>query len=277
MYIGLDFGTTNSGAAVFDGQRVRVFLLDPASQFPAVMRSLLYITREHQVLVGKEAIDTYYRQNVGRATKMVQRYVGEIEMTFAEIGTFIRDVHVLVDELMPGRLLRSLKSGLATDYEGTTIFGQYYSLEELIATYLRIIRQRIESTTDEQIEGIVLGHPVNFVGGTGPADNQRALERLRRAAEAAGFSQVHFELEPVAAALDYELSVAGPQNIAVFDFGGGTLDHDYGYRPSRKTEDLCLGRGRYCGRHVRSAHCRGNASRTFRSRLALGRGSLLVP
>ena len=32
MRIGLDFGTTNSGAAVFDGQRVRVLPLDPASR-----------------------------------------------------------------------------------------------------------------------------------------------------------------------------------------------------------------------------------------------------
>ncbi|MBU0702811.1 MAG: Hsp70 family protein, partial [Chloroflexi bacterium] len=33
-----------------------------------------------------------------------------------------------------------------------------------------------------------------------------------------------FELEPVAAALHYELTVGEPQNIVVFDFGGGTLD-----------------------------------------------------
>ena len=45
MRIGLDFGTTNSGAAVYDGQRVHVFALDPFSHDPTVMRSTLYITR----------------------------------------------------------------------------------------------------------------------------------------------------------------------------------------------------------------------------------------
>jgi hypothetical chaperone protein len=40
----------------------------------------------------------------------------------------------------------------------------------------------------------------------------------------AGFREVSFELEPVAAALHYERTVGKPQNIVVFDFGGGTLD-----------------------------------------------------
>ena len=224
MRIGLDFGTTNSGAAVFDGQRVHVFPLDPASRDPTVIRSMLYVTRDQQVFIGQEAIDTYYRQNIGRPSKMVRQYIGEIEMTFAELPTFYRDVYALVDELTPGRLLRSLKSALAGGYGGTDIFGRYYELEELLAIYLQEIRERAEAETGEAVEGVVLGRPVNFVGGSGEADNQRAEGRLRRAAEMAGFRDVAFELEPVAAALHYELTVDKPQNVVVFDFGGGTLD-----------------------------------------------------
>jgi hypothetical chaperone protein len=74
------------------------------------------------------------------------------------------------------------------------------------------------------VDGVVLGRPVNFVGGKGELDNQRAQDRLRRAAQMAGFEKVVFELEPVAAALHYELMVNRPQNVVVFDFGGGTLD-----------------------------------------------------
>ncbi len=117
MRIGLDFGTTNSGAAVFDGQRVRVFPLDPGSHDLTVIRSTLYVTRDHEIFIGQEAIDTYYRQNIGRPIKMVRQRVGEIEITMADYGavkgypsgptTFIRDVHVMVDELTPGRLLLS--------------------------------------------------------------------------------------------------------------------------------------------------------------------------
>jgi hypothetical chaperone protein len=47
---------------------------------------------------------------------------------------------------------------------------------------------------------------------------------LRQAAYEAGFKEVDFELEPVAAALAYEQSITQPQNVAIFDFGGGTLD-----------------------------------------------------
>jgi len=223
MHIGLDFGTTNSGVAAFDGQRVRIFPLDPGSRDPGVIRSVLYITREQEVFVGQEAIDEYYRQNVGRPSRMARHYVGEVEVVASEMF-FVRDVYVMVDELTPGRLLRSLKSGLATSYEGTDIFGRYYTLEELIAVYLRALRERVEAETGEDVEGVVLGRPVTFVGSEENADNRRAEERLRRAAEMAGFREVAFELEPVAAALHYELTVEEPQNVVVFDFGGGTLD-----------------------------------------------------
>ena len=136
MRIGLDFGTTNSGAAAFDGRRVRLFPLDPASHDPTVMRSTIYITRDQQVSIGQEAIDTYYRQNIGRPSRMMRQYVGQIEVTFGDVGsvkgypirpaTFIRDVYVLVGELTPGRMLHSLKSELASSYRGTIVFGRYY-------------------------------------------------------------------------------------------------------------------------------------------------------
>ena len=239
LWIGLDFGTTNSGAAVLDGDRgrgrnqVRMFAIDPANSDPTVMRSMLYITRDHQLSVGRAAIEDYYRQNVGRASKMVRQYVGEIEVTGADMS-FIRDVYVLVDERAPGRLLRSLKSSLASSYQGTTIFGRYYTLKELIALYLRAIRERVETLAGQEVEGVVLGRPVNFgrqderddppAGQEQDAANARAQGRLLEAAHMAGFRNVSFELEPVAAALHYALSIGRPQDIVVFDLGGGTLD-----------------------------------------------------
>jgi hypothetical chaperone protein len=139
-------------------------------------------------------------------------------------ATFVRDVYILVDELTPGRLLRSLKSALSSDHTGTDIFGHVYTLEELIAIYLRALRERVGAELGREVEGVVLGRPVTFVDSGTEADNQRAEDRLRRAAEMAGFREVTFELEPVAAALHYELTVQEPQNVVVFDFGGGTLD-----------------------------------------------------
>jgi len=37
-------------------------------------------------------------------------------LAFAELPAFVRDVYVMVDELAPGRLLHSLKSGLSGSY-----------------------------------------------------------------------------------------------------------------------------------------------------------------
>jgi len=237
MRIGLDFGTTNSGAAVFDAgpaRGVRLFSLDPLSPDPTVMRSTLYVTREQEVLVGQEAIDAYYGENTGRPSKMIRQYVGEIELTTGDMGsvkgypvgpsTVVRDVYVLVDELTPGRLLHSLKSALASSYEGTSVFGRYYALEELIAIYLRAVRERVESEAGQAVTGLVLGRPVHFGESTDEAADARAEQRLRHAAEMAGFEDISFELEPVAAALHYELAAAEEQNVVVFDSGGGTLD-----------------------------------------------------
>lgn len=236
MRIGLDFGTTNSGAALYDGRRVHAFALDPHSRDPAVIRSAMYITRAHEVYIGQEAIDVYYAQNIGRPSRMGRRYVGEIELTVGDVGTVkgypigptttVREVYALVDELQPGRLLRSLKSGLATPHQGTTLFDRYYELEDLVALYLRMVRERVETEAGQPVEGVVLGRPVHFEGSSGrqEAYDRRAEERLRRAALAAGYGEVSFELEPVAAALHYEQTVDEPQNVVVFDFGGGTLD-----------------------------------------------------
>jgi hypothetical chaperone protein len=69
---------------------------------------------------------------------------------------------------------------------------------------------------------VVLGRPVQF--NADPALDRRAEDTLRQAAHEAGFSQVDFELEPIAAALDYEQGLARPQTAMIFDFGGGTLD-----------------------------------------------------
>jgi hypothetical chaperone protein len=191
------------------------------------MRSLLYITREHEVSVGRAALDAYYEQNIGRPSRMVRQRVGEIEVTAADMA-YIRDVYVMIDELSPGRLLRSLKSSLATSYEGTTIFDRFYTLEELIALFLNALRKQAERELGQRVESVVLGRPVHFVGSSSTELDQdediRAQERLRQAAHLAGFREVSFELEPVAAAAHYGRTTHEPQTIVVFDFGGGTLD-----------------------------------------------------
>jgi hypothetical chaperone protein len=223
MRLGIDFGTTNSGVGLFDGQRVRILPLDQQAKDAGVVRTLLYLTRDGQVHTGQAAINTYYEQNIGRARRLVPKVVGEIEVVAAEIPAHIRSVHIMVDELTPGRLFQSLKSGLKeASFDGTSVFGRSYTLEELIALYLDVLRRRASEFVGQEMNAVVLGRPVNF--GADASLNELAEGRLRAAAELAGFEDIVFELEPIAAALAYERTLDRPQHILVFDFGGGTLD-----------------------------------------------------
>ena len=223
MRVGLDFGTTNSGVAHYDGRTLRVFRVDSRSRDPQTVKSLLYITRDQKSFIGQRAIDLYFTQNLGRPIRLVRKPVGIIENYFAEVGRVVKEVHALIDANMPGRLFQSLKTALPQHtYEGTSVFDTYYSVEELVALVLRRIRHRAEDLCGWPIRQVVLGRPVHFAPD--PERDRLAQERLKQAAHLAGFQEVDFELEPVAAALHYELGLDHAENALVFDFGGGTLD-----------------------------------------------------
>lgn len=222
MIIGMDFGTTNSGLALFDG-RVRLLPVDPAGAIPQIVPTTLYLSRGYQPFIGREAIEEYYEMNQGRPVHLRREYVGTISLTYADLGTFARDVYVWVDELEPGRLFRSLKTYLPDkDYLGTSVWSQFYRLEDLVAEFLHITRSRSQQLLGKEIDEIVLGRPVVF--STDPQEDRLAEERLARAAILAGYGRVYFELEPVAAALSYGQALHAAQRVLVFDLGGGTLD-----------------------------------------------------
>ncbi|MEO8356998.1 MAG: Hsp70 family protein [Chloroflexota bacterium] len=220
--VGVDFGTSNSGVALYDGQRVKLLPVDPKNVLPEVIKTVLYITRDYRASIGQEAVETYYRDNVNRQRRYVKQWAGEIDVRGADMH-YVRDIYVYVDELKPGRLLQYLKTALRKDdYKGTYIFERYYTVGDLAKTYLSLLKQRAEDVLGESINSVTLGRPVKF--SESPEQDHKAEETLRQAAHEAGFKGVDFELEPIAAALDYEQSITQPQNVVIFDFGGGTLD-----------------------------------------------------
>ena len=227
MRIGMDFGTTNSGIAHYDGDQLRLLALDPAAPNPAVARTALYLTHDRQLHFGQSAITTYYEQNLNRPVQLERVHVGEIELTFAELPTFLRDVYIERDVFSPGRLFLSFKSSLASrSYVGTAVGEDYYLLEDIIALYLYSARRRAEREWGAELREVVLGRPVRYVED----EEQDALAQARmlQAAFLAGYERVHFAYEPVAAAYAYTLRpdfrADTPQTLLVFDFGGGTLD-----------------------------------------------------
>src|SRR5262249_7878626 len=103
-----------------------------------------------------------------------------------------------------------------------------FALEDLIAIILAALREAAAAQFDRRGGRVLIGRPVHFVvGGTGEVDPARddvALTRLRAAAARAGFGDVAFEYEPVAAASQYERSLDHDELVLIGDFGGGTSD-----------------------------------------------------
>jgi hypothetical chaperone protein len=236
MYLGIDFGTSNTAAAIIDESgKLSVLPLDASLSDSRVLRTMLYVERDGDIHVGSQAVSQYRKQNVGRSPRFSKVYIGTIDIELGELlakgydlkgGAVLVDVFSDVDADAPGRLLHALKSPLATDYEGTKLFGNDYSLEALIAEFLSRARVRIVELTGRDVKHAVLGRPVNFASATNEADNERAQSRLEQAAKLAGFDEIVFEREPIAASLAFGLQHTIKENahIFVFDFGGGTLD-----------------------------------------------------
>jgi hypothetical chaperone protein len=204
--IGLDFGTTNSAIAVAaPGDEAVLARFGDHTSF----RSILYFPHRDRTTsikpetkAGPEAISSY------------------------------------LDADTKGRLILSIKSYLASRlFTSTQINGRYYTLEDLIAIILRRLRTAVIEDFGVEANSVVLGRPVRFAGAENETDEKLALERLRAAAELAGFSEITFELEPVAAAYQYETQLDHDELVLIGDFGGGTSDFTLAQLgPSRKLQ-----------------------------------------
>ena len=188
--IGLDFGTTNSSIAIArDGGAPEAVRFRTADGETDTYRSVLYFERHSATLSGPSAIERY----------------------------------LAADE--KGRLIQSLKSFLASRlFTSTDVFGRQFTVEDLITIILRDLRTQAEAQLGSFGGPIVVGRPVRFSHANDEADNEFALERLKKAIEKADIGPVVFEYEPVAAAYFYESTLDHDELIMIGDFGGGTSD-----------------------------------------------------
>ena len=125
-----------------------------------------------------------------------------------------------------GRLMRSLKSLLGSSLlqEKTAVHGQLVSYQDIIAIFLRRVADQARAALGGELpERVVLGRPVHFVDAH-PERDRQAQDALTAAARQAGLGDVGFQLEPIAAALDYEQRLQQEQLVLVVDIGGGTSD-----------------------------------------------------
>jgi hypothetical chaperone protein len=127
---------------------------------------------------------------------------------------------------LDGRLMRSMKSILGSPLvEQTTDVGGGRGVRyvEIIAGYLRHLKALAERAAGAPIQRAVIGRPVFFIDGE-PLRDAQAQAALAAAAKSVGFDELHFQYEPIAAALDHERQVTREQLVLVADIGGGTSD-----------------------------------------------------
>jgi hypothetical chaperone protein len=231
--IGIDFGTSNSAAAVFDGEQVTLIKLAAPN---SVMPSANYIDKSYQSSIGQLAIDDYIDGNTGRKVELSVEVLGEARSGTGggesamggpgESDTATVYGQAFNDSNLPGRLFRGTKRLLGNKKtDRTVVFEKAFRLVALVAPILVGIRKSIENTVGEKVNHACLGHPVNFEG-IESGRNNIALERLGEAYGYAGIPEQSFCPEPTAATISFLQNhpQSNDELVLTVDFGGGTLD-----------------------------------------------------
>jgi hypothetical chaperone protein len=187
VVLGIDFGTSNSAVSYIDLQgEFHSVLLDQGSN--AMPTALFFSSEDEKIMFGKQAM---------------QQYLAGTE----------------------GRLMRSIKSLLGSSLmdEQTVVNGQSITFFDVLVIFIKELKARAEKSIGAKVEHVVLGRPVHFVDDH-PEKDQLAQDTLGKAALAAGFKKIGFQLEPIAAALDFEQRLDQETTVLVVDIGGGTSD-----------------------------------------------------
>jgi hypothetical chaperone protein len=183
---GIDFGTSNSTIGFYrPGQPTLLPLEDGRPTLPSVV----FFNADHNtVLFGRAALTDYLAGH-------------------------------------EGRLMRSLKSLLGTALINgqTEVDGRALPFRELLSLFMRELKRRAEQAAGQPFTQAVLGRPVRFVDNDDAAD-RLAETTLEEIARAAGFRDVLFQYEPIAAAFDYESRLDREELVLIADIGGGTSD-----------------------------------------------------
>ena len=185
--IGIDFGTTNSTAAVFDGERVSLIQLETDSP---IMPSATYIDADLQTITGQAAIDRYIEGNTGRTVELVPEVIGRATLAVGAADpsgqrpaeTLSQAVYgeSMIDTGLRGWLFRGTKRLLGNQsVRRLMVFDHHFRLVALITPILLRVRQEVEGSGIE-VSSACVGHPVNFEGRD-VKRNEVALSRLGEA------------------------------------------------------------------------------------------------
>lgn len=194
--LGIDLGTTNSVMAISEDGSASVL---PNVEGKPLTPSVVNISSDGKFIVG-ELAKRRMSAEPERTIYSVKTLMGK---KFSEVEDILELFHyqVVADEAGDAAVL---------------VDGKSYSPPEISAKVLQYLVSSAEECLGEKIEYAVITVPAYF-------DN-RQREATIRAGELAGLDVLRIINEPTAAALSYGLNSTEKENIAVFDFGGGTFD-----------------------------------------------------
>ena len=194
--IGIDLGTTNSVVAVMEGGEPTVIHNEDGNRLTP---SVVAFTEEGERLVGAKA----KRQAITNPAH-----------TIFSIKRFMGRRHNEVEE--EEKMVPYGVTGGADELVKVKVEDEEYTPPEISAMILQYLKRAAEDYLGEEVEKAVITVPAYF------NDSQR--QATKDAGKIAGLEVARIINEPTAASLAYGLEGEEEENIAVFDFGGGTFD-----------------------------------------------------
>lgn len=227
--VGLDFGTSNSAIALFDGSAVTLLTFASSEEQFDHIPTALCIDRRHHQKIGYEAIAVYLRENAGRVVTLRKEELGQHTVTINRGGDAVTakvTTHAFTDRDLPCRLLRGLKRWLGfKEMHHINVFDKPYSLIALLEPIIGYLGKRMGDLAGSGGRSVHVGRPVLFEG-CDAEQNRIGMARLNEACKRSGLKECSLFPEPIAAILSYLQGAETPEgeHFLCFDFGGGTLD-----------------------------------------------------
>lgn len=222
MFIGFDYGTANCSVAVMrDGQPHLLKMENNSTLLPSMLcaptREAVseWLYRHHDIPTTDDETQTLLRRAMRyNREEDIDVNANSVQFGLASLGQYIEDPEEVYFVKSPKSFLGA--SGLKPQ--------QVALFEDLVCAMMLHIRNQAQNQLPEAITQAVIGRPINFQGLGGDDANAQAQGILERAAKRAGFQDVVFQYEPVAAGLDYEATLQEEKRVLVVDIGGGTTD-----------------------------------------------------
>ncbi len=222
MFIGFDYGTANCSVAVMNEGAPTLLPLEQGSTLLPSMLSAPtrdavseWLFRHHQVPTPEAENQAVLRRALAfNREEDIEVTAASVQFGLASLAQYMADPEDVWFVKSPKSFLGA--SGLKPQ--------QVAFFEDLVCAMMLHIRLKTERHLNDSVTQAVIGRPINFQGLGGEEANRQAQGILARAASRAGFKDVAFQFEPVAAGLDFEATLTTETRVLVVDIGGGTTD-----------------------------------------------------